>query len=394
MGKNTLQLIENGKVIAETSFDVNDFAPIVRIDEDEIGRNAIWSTVNSTESKKEKLTLNELFDENLREYVIPEITISKEYDSEIPLIIEKGFFTILKQDEDGLIEFHCTNEKVSLEIEGSTNKNEKQVSYGDKIILKISHELNRGETFRIKIKGKDDEIDSHAENIEPSEVVVESGELKFTVLPEDIFSNEEIEIAFDENKASQKYNNNNDVPGNGYCIVAADRTLGALLNKKDDFYQEISGKRIRLRTASSRANQLITKGYIYFKGNILNSVKASGEAPYPNYKKGIHSLTTDNYLNSERPTKLVGSIKKIILEDIDNRIGNHVYYFTLHGQYHVMLLFVNYTDPENPKFSILDQGYKHEVNIDLDEIDNIFLGFAQSFWASKIKTQNTFYYGK
>ena len=202
-------------------------------------------------------------------------------------------------------------------------------------------------------------------------------------MPEDIFSNEEIEIAFDENKASQKYNNNNDVPGNGYCIVAADRTLGALLNKKDDFYQEISGKRIRLRTASSRANQLITKGYIYFKGNILNSVKASGEAPYPNYKKGIHSLTTDNYLNSERPTKLVGSIKKIILEDIDNRIGNHVYYFTLHGQYHVMLLFVNYTDPENPKFSILDQGYKHEVNIDLDEIDNIFLGFAQSFWASK-----------
>jgi len=385
MGKNTLQLIENGKIIAETSFDINDFAPIVRIDEDETGRNAMWSTLDSSESKKEKLTLSELFDEGLREYVIPEITISKKHDSEIPLIIEKGFNTLLKQDEDGVIEFRCTNEKVFLEIEGSTNKNEKQVSYGDKIILKVSHKLNRGETFCIQIKGKDDEIDSYAENIEPSEVIVESGELKFTVLPEDIFSNEEIETAFLENKASQDYNANNDVPGNGYCIIAADRTMGALLEKEDDFYQEIPGKRMGLVKAHLRANQLIKKGYVYSKGTILNSVKASREDPYPNYEKGIHSLTTDNYLSSKRPTKLSGSIKKMILNDIDNRIGNHVYYFTMHGQYHVMLLFVNYTDPEKPKFSILDQGYKQEINIDLKEIDNVFLGYTQEFWASKNK---------
>ena len=32
MGKNTFQLIENGKVIASTTINVNDFIPVVEVD--------------------------------------------------------------------------------------------------------------------------------------------------------------------------------------------------------------------------------------------------------------------------------------------------------------------------------------------------------------------------
>jgi hypothetical protein len=201
----------------------------------------------------------------------------------------------------------------------------------------------------------------------------------------DIFSSSEIAELLIENKEAQKYDRNNDVPGNGYCIVAADRGLGALLDKKDDFYQEEVGKRIRLENAVKRANQLIKKGYILRKKPIINYVKAYGESPHPNYTIGVHAVTTDNYHNNNKPTKLNTSIRKSITKDyLSKELGFSVYYFTMHGQYHVMLLVIDHRDLCDIKYSILDQGYiTDKVNMDISTLDDTFLELMKKFWNNK-----------
>jgi hypothetical protein len=61
----------------------------------------------------------------------------------------------------------------------------------------------------------------------------------------------------------------------------------------------------------------------------------------------------------------------------------------MHGEYHVMLLVVNFMNPNNPTFSILDQGYvdrgSSSRNISFAKIDKTFLSLAQAFWKNKHK---------
>lgn len=57
----------------------------------------------------------------------------------------------------------------------------------------------------------------------------------------------------------------------------------------------------------------------------------------------------------------------------------------MHGEYHVMLLVVDYRDkdPNEIKFSILDQNYVDARNLNFRNIDSKFLELAQKFWRNE-----------
>jgi len=192
MGQNTFELLENGKVVATTSIGVYDFAPIVIINKKKDGENALWSLEDCVLSKKERLLLSSAFDEDLRKYIVPEIVIAKNSVSKIPIKIVQGYDPLGFQDNDGLVEFSCTNSKVTIKPES------KKVSYGNKIEILIEHTLMRGDKFSIDIKGKDDDDDT----FKSSDLIVVSGKLNFTIIEKDVFMEEEIKREIEEKELS------------------------------------------------------------------------------------------------------------------------------------------------------------------------------------------------
>ncbi|KZS38924.1 hypothetical protein AWE51_15190 [Aquimarina aggregata] len=182
----------------------------------------------------------------------------------------------------------------------------------------------------------------------------------------DIFLQDEVDNLMSENNEAIQFNRNNTVPGNGYCIMAADRGLGALLNDTENFYTEPNltsqgGNGVSLRNSSTRSEALQNHGYI----------------------KDHFEIRTDNYYTNNEPTRLASSLKERIEQDIDKKPGFHVYYYSMHGEYHVMLLLMDNRNPCNRKYSILDQGYVRELDLDFDSIDEKFLELAVRFWNNK-----------
>ena len=353
MGKNTFELVEKGTVLASTSIEISDFAPIVVINEDEEGENAMWSMQNCSTSKKEKLTLSDGFDEDLREYIVPEIVIAQNLNSKIPLKILQGYDPWGFQDDDGIVEFSCSNKNVVINIEGvdSETKNKKEVEYGDDIIIELSfkNRLNRGQKFSIDIKGKD------GDNIEVS------GKLNFTIIEKDVFITDEFETLISENKVSM----NNHTK----CYIAVDKQFSKVVKNTNFILNSYS----RL-TGMDCANDYKSKGYV------KSSKKFTQEDTwvrinYPDFdvkpvrfRDGQESVFTD-YIEPE--------IKK--------KIGYHFYYYVLLSGYHVLMIIIDNTNPCNPMYKIIDQNEDRPF-MKLNKINNDLLEMAKDYYKGAVKS--------
>ncbi|WP_353148250.1 hypothetical protein [Chryseobacterium sp.] len=54
----------------------------------------------------------------------------------------------------------------------------------------------------------------------------------------DVFSEEDVKRLIEDYERSHVFNRSGNVIGNGYCILSADKGIGALLNDKKNFYSE------------------------------------------------------------------------------------------------------------------------------------------------------------
>ncbi|WP_271785416.1 hypothetical protein [Aquimarina algiphila] len=358
MGKNTFELVENGTVLASTSIEISDFAPIVVINEDEEGENAMWSTQNCSISKKEKLTLSDDFDEDLREYIVPEIVIAQNSTSKIPLKIKQGYDDWW-DDNDGIIEFTSSNDNVIISIEGvdSETKNEKEVEYGDEIIIEVSfkNRLNRGQKFSIDIKGKD------GENIEVS------GKLNFTIIEKDVFMSYEGQIILDENKDigwGDWFNGAiNYITGSfdEVCVRVVDKQFSKLVDNESLVLKSYSKL-----TGMDRADKYKTLGYVKSSRKFTQKetwVRVNTddfEVKPVSYRKGKESIFTD-YIEPE----------------IKNKIGYHLYYYVLLSGYHVLMILVDNRNPCTPMYKILDQ-IKDRPFKELKDLNEDLLTMAKS----------------
>lgn len=193
----------------------------------------------------------------------------------------------------------------------------------------------------------------------------------------DVFSEEEVERLIKDYDDSHIFNKSGNVIGNGYCICAADKGIGALLNDKKNFYSEPNlksqgGNGVRLESSTKRAKVINSLGYIHSE----------------------FSIKTDYYNTNNKPTKLEGNLKEKIENEIKNKIGYHVYYLSMHGEYHVMTLLINNTNPCKPLFSILDQGYIDVRNLNFNILENKFVELAQKFWKNKNQNAKIIYLWK
>lgn len=229
---------------------------------------------------------------------------------------------------------------------------------------KYEFEVEKGWKFSVYVGG--------SKIVENAKIDVEIEGIKNLSFPisilqdKDVFSREDVKRLLDDYKESRIFNISGNVVGNGYCINSADKGIGALLNDTKNFYTEPNlksqgGNGVRLKDASSRALVINQLGYM----------------------KESFIIITDKFNTDEEPTKLNESLKWKLEKSINNRIGNHIYYFTMHGEYHVMTLYINYNNPCNVKFSILDQGYVNNENVDFDKIDDELLMLEKRFWKNK-----------
>lgn len=331
-GKNTFELTEGGVVKATASVVISDFAPIVEINEDEEGENAMWCTQSCSSVQKEKLKLSEDYDEDLREYTVPEIVITRNSTSKIPLKIIQGYDPWGFQDEDGIVEFSCSNADINIEIEevNGDRKNQKKVKYGDEITIEISfkEKLDRGQKFSVNIKGKD------GKNIEVA------GKLNFSIVEKDVFMSEEGQIILDENDNLRKGPISSAMGSfDEVCYRVVDKQFSKVVKNSSLALKNYSGL-----TAYDRIKDYQSDGYIkhtkrFEQGKVWIRVNYDDVELKPkSYKKGKETVATD-----------------YIMPQIKSKIGYHIYYVIILDAYHVLTLLIDNRNLCEPKYKMLDQ---------------------------------------
>jgi len=328
MGKNTINVIDNGVIVASTTFDIFDFAPIVTVNSDEEGENVMFSVEDCTIAKKEKLELGDAFDEDVRTYIIPELVIAKNSTAKVPIQILQGYDPVGPQDNDGIVVFSCSNTKVTITVpDGTVNTEEKtiekEVSYGDEFEIEISHTLGRGEKFSIDVKGKDDD-----DTMSNSELIVTSGKLNFSVVEKDVFMKEEIDKVKDfliENASNFGNSSHMD------CITTVNHTVRLLLGKN----LSVSSRMLRTMNALKKQNK----------------VKTSFTIDYLDKKNRTCSKNTPFKANTMK-----GILSEKIKNTIKNRIGFHFFGIGIMDSYHSLLLTVINIEPCNVKYILSDQN--------------------------------------
>ncbi|MCR1025061.1 hypothetical protein NQT66_09610 [Cellulophaga baltica] len=384
MGKLTINSVSDSNVSYEgSSTEMDEFIPIVRVlqpegyntdqeglffEKDENGNDIMVDLLTQTEASQVSFSISELTT-SLNKPIMPFLVLKAGPD-----------FTFGKGDDDGYISLELSLEKDKyVEVEGATAsiKLKGDAHYSDKVLVKWEDKIDveidittkKSIEFYIRFLANDDKdrFEGDYENL-----FCGCFKVIFIAYYKDVFNLEEVDLLFKENKRAKEFNKKGDFAGNGYCINTADRGLGAILKDTDNFYKEpnyikLGGNGVRLESGSIRAAIIAKLGYI----------------------KSYIEIRTNNYNTFDKPTKLNSSLSKKILEEINERRGYHLYYFSMHGDYHVMLLLINYTDPKEPTFRILDQGYVDSGSnsrfIEFAKMDSVFLIIAEAFWESKNK---------
>jgi len=352
MGKNTFTLIENGNQVAKTSFDIFDFAPIVVLNDEDDGENIIYSNEECPNIKKETISLSSAFDKDLREYTISEIVVVKNSTSKIPLKIIQGYDPLGPQDNDGIVEFSCSNSNVKITPES------KKVSYADEIEIEIDHTLGRGEKFVIDIKGKDDSDDMFG----ASDLEVISGKLKCSVIEKDVFLSDEYKKMKDEIdyfSPFAKAHSLSEYRGN-YCMQAAERALSKLFDNQTNFYSVdkshkrlnkvsyfVKGKKLGAGDRGTYFKSLgYTKSDFTFDDFDIDHDDRKAIIDKSSYKANAYSV-----VKLKKGSKLFTYLST----SIKDKIGYHIYYFYVTGGFHTLILVIDNTNPCDQKYNIYDQ---------------------------------------
>ncbi|KMQ58401.1 hypothetical protein ACM39_18605 [Chryseobacterium sp. FH2] len=189
--------------------------------------------------------------------------------------------------------------------------------------------------------------------------------LKFMNRDKDVFSEEEVQKLIDENSSL--------IRNDKVCFRVADKGISKLLNTTSTVINSYGGE-----NSYTRANTLKSQGYI--KDEIIIN----------QYSFDTGGVT--------KPKKFASGKGKTISESLDktigNRIGYHVYYFSILKGYHVLLLVIDSSNSCVKKFKAYDQLKDRGDYLDYEEINEFLLEMTVNNWEgsanrNKDKTANT-----
>ncbi|MDR2205726.1 MAG: hypothetical protein LBE36_06180 [Flavobacteriaceae bacterium] len=172
----------------------------------------------------------------------------------------------------------------------------------------------------------------------------------------DVFSEKDVKRLINENKIS--------ISMHTACIIAADKQLGKLLRDNKNFITETSNNGANVYTVYTRIEQLKKKGFL------------ANEKIFPaDTYKGKGYYEPKEYTSGNEHV-----ISSFLSKSLGNRLGYHIFYFTILDGYHVLTLVVDNNVPCERKFKIYDQIRDRGSYIDFIEIDNELLKMNTNNW--------------
>lgn len=173
----------------------------------------------------------------------------------------------------------------------------------------------------------------------------------------DVFSQTEIDRLIVENQRS--------ISNHTACIVAADKQLGKLLNNNTDFITDSSNNKANVYTAYTRVEQIKSKGFLANESIFSqNTFKGGGNYQPEKYSNGNEHIVS-NYLDTS----------------IGNKLGFHVFYFTILNGYHVLNLVIDNQNPCDRKFKIYDQLRDRGKYVVFSQVDEKILEMNVNNWS-------------
>ena len=173
----------------------------------------------------------------------------------------------------------------------------------------------------------------------------------------DVFTQTEVNRLIAENQKS--------ISNHTPCIVAADKQIGKLLNNNTDFITDSSNNKANVYTAYTRIEQIKNKGFLANERIFpQNTFKGGGNYQPKEYSAGNEHVVS-NYLNAS----------------IGNKIGFHVFYFTILNGYHVLNLVVDNRNPCDITFKIYDQLRDRGSYVSFSQVDEKLLEMNVNNWS-------------
>ena len=200
----------------------------------------------------------------------------------------------------------------------------------------------------------------------------------------DVFSNTEAKRLIDEINYIKPKADAETAPeyDENYCMQAAERGISELLKNYTDFYSVERGtdkhrNRIGFSglTAIDRGNKIKANGFVSsqleFNDYSIDHTKRKSIIDSASYGKVKYDIIN---FNTGGKNKLFSYFENII----SNKIGFHVFYFTVTNGFHTLLLLIDNSNPCDAKYSIYDQ---HGITSSSGKFGDIAEGFRkQTSW--------------
>jgi len=368
----------------EEDVDRYDFLPIVKVNNSEDAKNAIISVKENETYKKDKIDLGADYDKDKRDYLVADIIITQNSVARIPLMVKRGFDPWGLQDDDGVLTFECSNSSVKLKFidredtdykDNAKEYNLNKAANGDVFVMEITpSSLKRGTKFTITVYASDNDDWTRNKSIRRGIC----GKFNLKVVEQDVFMEDEYKKGLNEILLIAEKYNKRPISGEysvNYCIQAADRFLGKVVDNNKNFYAYDDKTNTltnvpSLENAIKRAIKIKELGYgkVYkeFLGNIFSIKEES--------KK-------DEYGNNPTRTLILkpqSGVKQFVQDQIGKNIGYHIFYLSIVEAFHTLILIIDNTEPSDTRYEIYDeQGLSSSKGI----FDNIESGLtAQSQW--------------
>ena len=176
-----------------------------------------------------------------------------------------------------------------------------------------------------------------------------------------------------------------------YCMQAAERSLSELLLNYTSFYSVDRSHNHRNKigfsgkTAIDRGNAIKANGFvkstISFNGYSINQNERKAIIDSSSYGKSTYTVIS--FANGKEK-----GLYKLLYNDLKNLMGFHVYYFTVTGGYHTLILVIDYRDPCNAKYAIYDEYFETTSNGKFEDVSEGIL--RQTSWTFASSTLNRF----
>lgn len=374
---------QSEKIEEEKGEDVDryDFLPIVKVNNSEDAKNAIISVKENKTYKKEQIDLGTDYDKDKSDYLVADIVITQNSVARIPLMVKRGFDPWGLQDDDGVLTFECSNSSVKLKFidKEDTDYNDTAKEYnlnkaanGDVFVMEITpSSIKRGTKFTITVYATDNNDWTRNKSLRRGIC----GKFNLKVVEQDVFMEDEITKLVDELKYIKPFADGYsplEYEGN-YCMAAAERGLSELLNNTKDFYSVF-------RRTHKRKNKIsfsnLTADDRAKKFQALNFVASKISFPTKDFSITLNkTFIIEDGKHKDRTTivemKDIKSVYDSFLKNFNKSIGYHIYYCSIAGANHTMILIINYTEPSEATFEFWDQ---HGISSSRGKLENIANG--------------------